>query len=366
MKLNILTDNLKRAVNVASKGVSGKAQLPILSNILLKATKKGLVCIGTDLMVSLKSTVGAQVEEEGEILIPVKVMSELVGELPLGTVQITKEKHILKLEAAGVKVSITGQATEEFPEIGEFGKGGILLSAEDFIEKVLSVAVAAAKEGIRPVFEGILYLFEKEELVMVATDGFRLSIDRIRELKSGLEGKEAIVPVKAMVEWARLMEGEESKDLKMKLDLKKQIMLFAIGGMEMSVRLIGGDFPDFKQILPSGFTTKVIFAREDLEASVRRAMVFARGNANIIYLNISKEGVVLKAEAAEVGSDVDKLDVKQEGENLSVAFNAKYLLDYLAVVKEKEIVFETNGDLKPGIFKLNKGSYLYIVMPIKN
>ncbi len=366
MRITVLAENLNKAMGIVIKGVSGKSQLPVLSNVLIRATKSGLELISTDLEISFVCKVGAKIEDEGEILVPAKLFADLVSTLSLGSVELSTEKQVLKVSAEKNETELTGMAADEFPGIPRALGKGIEIDAGEFKDKMEKVMVAAARDNARPVLEGVLWVFEGVRGTIAATDGYRMGTDCFKDIKgvTKKEEEKVILPVRALRELIRALP-EEGQSIGVELDREKQQVVFKVGNLEMISRLIGGDFPPFDQIIPKAYKTRVVFDRELLLSGVRRASIFAKGNANIVLLKISEEGLEVSAGSAEVGKNVSRMEVEFEGEAVEMAFNGRYLLEYLGSVTTDKVTLETEGDLKPGVFKIEGSEFLHIIMPIR-
>lgn len=366
MRVSVLGENLNRAMNVVIRGVSSKAQLPVLSNVLIRATSTGLELMSTDLELGFVYKLGARVEEEGDVLVPAKLFADLIGTVQGGPVEMALEKEVLKIVAAGMKADVSGQSAEDFPSVPRFAGSGVSIEAKEFRDKIVRVAIAAARDDTRPVLEGLLWKIDKDGVVVAATDGYRLGTDKLVKVTSDVDivENQVVLPVKAMVELAKIIP-DGAKSIEMVVDKERQQVIFKMGEIEMASRLIVGDFPPFMQIVPVDYQTKVFVDKENLLSAVRRASIFARGNANIVQLQV-KDGVMeVSASSAEVGKNSSEISVESEGEDLSVAFNGKYLLEYLGVVADGKVIIESGGSLKPGVFKLDNENFLHIIMPIR-
>jgi DNA polymerase III subunit beta len=364
MRVSVLSENLSKAVGIAVRSVSGKAQLPVLTNLLVRAKKTGLEVMGTDLELSLVVKVGAKVEEEGEILVPARLLNELVATLPLGTVDLSLQKQVLMVVSGKMKAELVGLSADEYPVIPRYEGKGIKIKAGLLRETLSRVAVSAARENTRPVLEGVWWSIEKDGVELAATDGYRLGTDKLKvEVGSG-QNQELVVPVRAVAELSRLIQdGQE--EVVVEFDKDKQQVIFGVGEVELISRLIGGDFPPFKQIIPQGYKTKIKMPREELLAAVKRASVFARGNANIVIWQIEEERLVVSAASAEVGKNESEIEIQGEVEKMKIAFNGKYLIDYLGVLDVSEVTFESEGELRPGVFRIEKSDFVQVVMPIR-
>ena len=367
MKIIVKTEDLKKCLAIAGRGVSVRPQLPILSGVLLKAEGNEISLMSTDLEVSFWVKMAAKIEEEGEIVVPAKLFSELVSGFPNGNVTVKTEKHLIKIEVDGINSEIVGQGPEDFPSIPRADKSQITLRSGEFRQKIDRVCVSAARDDTRPVLTGVLWKIEDKTVSFVATDGYRLSVDEVTLTKTSLE-KEAklILPARSLQEVSKILGETGEDEFSMEFDKNNQQVVFKIKEIEVSSRLIAGEFPPYQQIMPNTYSTKASFGREETLEAVKRASLFARDNANIIRLAIEKDKVVVRAENTQVGTSVTSLSAVTEGDEIVVAFNARYMLDYLGTSSAEKIVWETEGELKPSVFRSeDDDSWIQVVMPVR-
>lgn len=367
MKIIIQSGELKKYLGIVSRGVSSRPQLPILSGVLLKAEKNEVSLMATDLEVSFWLRLSAKVEGEGEVVIPAKIFSELISGLPTGIVTISVEKHIVKIEADGIISEIVGQGAEDFPSIPRASKAQVLLRSGDFRQKVDRVCVSAARDDTRPVLTGVLWEINQDKVSLIATDGYRLSVDKLTLSKTELEKEtRLILPARSLQEISRILGETGVDDFSLEFNKTNQQVIFKIGEIEVTSRLIAGEFPPYQQIMPNTYSSRAVFGRGEILEGVKRASLFARDNANIVMLQMEKEKVIVKAESTQVGTSVTKIVSTTEGEEMTVAFNARYLLDYLATCTSENVVWETEGELKPSVFRdEDEETWVQVIMPVR-
>lgn len=366
MKVGILAENLKKGLSIAMRGISSRVQLPILSTILLKAGKEGLVLSATDLELSFQVKVRAKVTEEGELAVPAKLFSDLVATLPAGVVDLSSEKQTLKITGEKVSAEVVGQGSEEFPSLPAARGKGMSLSIEELVEKVGRVGIAAAKDDARPILAGVLWVMSEKKITLVATDGYRLGIDVMEKGVSGVtqEGEKFVLPVRALMELTRVLEPS-MKTIMVEFDKDKQQVVFSADDVKMSSRLIAGEFPPYAKVIPTEKKITATLDKESLIEAVKRASLFARDSANVVKLLINEGGVTVTAQSDQVGGSQSSLGAEVEGEEVRIAFNARYLLDYLGVVKGEKVTMETEGELKPAVFRISESEFLHVIMPVR-
>lgn len=369
MKFTVLSENLNRALSIVARSVAVRPQLPILGNVLIKATKEGLELLTTDLEMSFRVKIGAKVEIEGEASLPAKTLTELMATIPLGAIEVVLDKETVKMTAGKVKATMSAVSSGEFPAIPEFkGEADLVFDAAEMLKAINRVSISASKDDSRPVFTGILWQFEANKIKLVATDGYRLGVDSLKIEKSkGKELKKLIIPAKSLQELMRVVEKDGNEKIEVKIEDDKAQVLFKAGEVELVSRLLSGEFPPYNQILPSGFKTKVRVGKDELIEAVKRSAIFARESANIVKLQLTESKIQISANGGQTGNSETEAEIEFEGENLTVAFNSRYLLDALSAIEGEAVEFTSEGSLKPGVFvaQSKKSEFLQVVMPVR-
>lgn len=374
MKIELLQENLVKALGVVSRSVSTKATIPVLSHILFKASKEGLFLSATNLETGVSVGVSSKVGECGELSVPARVVLEYVSMLPLGKMSLESKENQLLVRSGGFEATIDGMSASEFPKLPVFPKSELLdFSKKDFLKAASLVCFSAATDEGRPVLTGVKTVISKEGVVFAATDGYRLSVLKLKtkDLKLKDEKELAmIVPARSLIEASRIVgEGDEKKGLLFALTEEKNQAIFAADGIELSTRLIEGTFPNFEKIIPSSSKVKAEIETVGLLKAARAAAVFARDSANIIKLQFSSSNgqIIVSANAPQVGSNSVVVEAKVEGEDAGVAFNSRFLLEFLANVSSVgNIEFSTEGALSPGVFKIvGENEFIHVIMPVR-
>lgn len=378
MKITILAESLNRGLSIVNRSVAIRPQLPVLGNVLMKTGKEGLELVSTDLEMSFRVKLGAKVEEEGEVSLPAKLLTELMATINGGTVSISVDKEKLKLESGKTRSEMSAVSAGEFPSVPTFkGEADIVFGSDELCRVINRVAVSASKDDSRPIFTGILWAFDpsassgqvSSKVKFVATDGYRLGIDEVEVAVNKLtEAKKLVVPARALTELVRVAEKSDEAKIEIKVDEEKQQLIFRLGEVELVSRLLAGDFPPYQQILPKDFKTKVEFDRGELLDAVKRGAIFARESANIIKLVASSEKLVVSANSSEVGRSETEIEAKTDGDDLTIAFNSRYLLEYLSNTNAELLQLKSEGSLKAGVFEeigKSKSSFLQVIMPVR-
>ncbi len=373
MKLSCLQENLAKGISVVGRVVSTRAVLPVLSNILLATEEGRLKLAATDLSTSITCWIGAKVEEDGEITIPARLLSDCVSTLPPAQIQmelVTRTKS-LHLKCAQFEADIHGIDAQDFPLIpSDVSDHKVTIPSSTLRQMIEQVTLAAAPadEG-RVVLTGTLAEFRDSELTMVAADGFRLSLRKAELSDEVQEPMDVIIPARALRELARVsVEEEEPVDII--VTPSRNQVLFRLSNVEIVSQLIEGKFPDYNQIIPSSYGTRVVVNTHDLMRAVRISVLFSRDVANIVRLEAipgaeTTPGRLIVESTAEVGQNVGELDATVEGEQMEIAFNGRYLIDMLNVIGTEQVVLEATNPSRPGILKpVGDDSLIYVIMPM--
>lgn len=365
MDLEVLQENLSKALSITSRFVASRAQLPVLANILLAASKTKLTLSATNLETSASISLGSKIKEDGELTIPAKNLFEIVSNLTQGNIHLISEKESLKITGAGFIGKIAGMNSSDFPKVPQTVKKeeSIDLSKTEFLNALPQVSFAASSDEARPVLTGILFILSKKSLSLVATDGFRLSRKIIAVEGYGKEIK-TVIPKNILLEVSR--EGEENENVLLSIKDKEKQVVFGLDNLILSSRVLEGEFPDFEKIIPKSLSVKVRVDKEELLRAVKLSSVFARDSANIVKIKTMKDSVKLSAESSQVGNQETVIDAKIEGEPIEISFNYKFLEDFLRSVVGEEIAMEFNNASSPGVFTDPKDiNFLHLIMPVK-
>jgi len=369
MKISILQENLIKGLLIASRLVATKAALPVLENILIETEKGQLKLSATNLEAGVNLWLGAKIEKEGSLTVPAKILTEFINFLSPGKIDLETDKYSLLVSSGSFKANLMGADSNDFPKTPSTSNEVVLVfDKKDLINALNQVVFAASQDEGRPVLTGVLIKKgEGEKISLVATDGYRLSLKEV--LPKEVKIKEGfLIPAKALLEVSRLAKELESEEpeIKMVSASEKNQVVFIFPKIEFYSRLIEGEFPDYKKIIPGGFSTKVELDKEEFLKAVKIASIFAREQANIVKLKIESGKLTISSETPQVGGNESEISTKTEGEDLEIALNCRFLLDFLNTCPGEEVVFEASGPLSPTVFKI-KGddSFLHVIMPVR-
>jgi len=371
MKITILQENLNQALIKVSKFVDSRAQLPILGNILIATDKTKLKLSATNLETGINLWLAAKIEEPGKITIPTRTIVDFVSALPADQVVLQQEKNQLHIRCRNFQATINGVAADEFPSLPSLTSTSLgkqqkfTLKRQDFIEAVEQVVFTAAIDETRPALTGVKTDFLTGKIQLAATDGYRLSLKTIKaEIKK--EQKNLIIPAKSLAELAKICAQTDGEFIEAVLNQENNQIIFSFNQTEIITRLLEGEFPEFDKILPSSYESSLLVNREEFFQAVKAASIIAKDSANIIKLKIKKDKLIILANAPEVGDNSVELEAKNKGEEGEIAFNFRFLLELLNSTKATDLIMETSGPLKPGVFKpKDDNSFLYLIMPVR-
>lgn len=375
MQLTCQQAELQRALAHVSRAVARKSTLPVLSNVLLSADEGQLRLAATNLEIAIAASLPARVVTPGRLTVRADLLTEFVSSLPSDAVTLRMEPGSLTLAVSCgySKANIKGIPAEDFPTLPEIGDqvptariDGSLLR-----EMIGQVVFAAATDDSRPVLAGVLVEFQGSTLTMAAADGFRLSV-RSAELDELVAADLAIiVPARALHELARSMADAEGA-IDLLVTPNRSQLLARSGTVEFLSRLIDGHFPEFRQIIPKTYTTRVVVPREAFLAAARRAKIFAQSNNEVVRLQLlpgdselDPGAVIVSAQAAEAGDNEDLLSARVDGPKAQIAFNGRYLTDVLSVMKSAEVALEMTSPNAAGVFRpVGDTSFTHVIMPM--
>ena len=371
MQVSLLSENLQKKILFVNHAISPRSQLPILLNFLIEAKNGRFYVSATDLEIGILVEIHAKVEQEGSITIPAKTFTELIATIPQDKITLKTNENGLLLTGGKTKAQFQTTPGEEFPKLyEEKGKELITLKKEAIDKNFSKIVFAASPDSDRPALSGVLIKEEKEGFLLVATDGYRLSLKKhalknIKKEKTG-EAISIIVPSKIIRELVQMEKEEDGGEVKVYVSKEKNQIIFSQNDTILVGRLIEAEFPNFEKIIPTDFSTRTVFERQDLQRAIKAGYIFARQNAGIVKLSIKKDKIIVSANAPSVGENTIEVDAKTLGEENDIAFNARYVLDFLSNTTGEIMSFEMTGPLNPGVFKEEDDpSFLHLIMPIR-
>jgi len=367
VKISVARDELFAQLGMVSRVASTRSAVQALSGVQLAASGSGGVELrATDMEMGLRVPLKAEVEREGTVVLPARLAVDVVRALPAAQVslEVRAVEQDVEIVSGGATFHIRTLRGEDFPPLPEVDEDALVrVPSEAFVSTVQIVARAASRDETRPVLTGILVSAADRELRMVATDSYRLSVKETA-LESPLESSfEANVPARALQELARISQASGEEHLS--VGVRQNQVVFGMGGVVLSSRLIDGQFPNYRQLLPDSYEHELTLAGAELTAVVRRMSLLAQRNAPL-RLAFSPGELTVSAQTPDVGEARESLPVRFEGEPLEIGFNPEFLRDGLESVESGDITLGLISPLRPGIIRAADGSgFQYLIMPIR-
>jgi DNA polymerase-3 subunit beta len=367
MNLTIAKEKLIHGLQAVQNVVSTRTTLPILSNVLMKAEDGKVEFTATDLDVTISCTVEANVKKKGATTIPVKRFFGVVRELASPEIELeVDDKHACSVRAGASFYKINGLSADEFPPVQKFKEDKKIVLPQEKIKSMLrKTSFAISNDESRYVLNGIFLILKEHKMTMVATDGRRLAlVDEEVDIPENSQG-EFILPTKAVNEMTRLLGDKGDVEMKFSENQVSLSLADEKGNSAVVIsKLVEGNYPNYKQVIPSDTKERVALPREEFLAALRRAQIMTSDKANSVKLAIGKNSLAITANSPDVGEARETLAINYKGKDLQIAFNPAYLIDPLNVLVEDEVFLELIDELSPGVLKIN-GPFLYVVMPMR-
>ena len=365
MKIVASRDELARALGVVGRAVSARISVQILAGILLRAGEGRLTVAATDMEMSLRASLDADIEGEGSVVVPGRLLVDIVRLLPPGEVVLTHEADAatLELTCGSGSYRLNTYRADDFPRLPELEPSTLVsVSREALLDTIAKVARAASRDESRPVLTGILVRLEGAGIVMAATDSYRLAVKETALEQEIGRDFEAIVPAKALGELVRIGQGASADEIG--IGVQENQVVFDIEGIVLTARRIDGQFPNFRQLRPESFEAEINVPREELLDAVRRVSVMAQRNAPL-RLRFEEGGLTIQAQSQDVGEATESLAIPYNGDVLEIGFNPDFLREGLESVDEDQVRLRLITPLRPGLISGAGEDSWYLIMPIR-
>ncbi len=366
MELTVTQENFARALSAVGRVASTKTQLPILSNILLRTDGNRLLVAATNLEIATTQYIGAKIAKPGAITVPARLISEFVSSLPKDTIELKVVGENIHITSGKYHSIINGVVADDFPELPTINEDNSVtysINVEEFKQAVSQTIITSSSDSTRPVLTGVYWHSHEGWIYLAATDGYRLSERRLVETKSEVA---AIIPTQSLQEVLRtIVDDSETIDV---LFDESQVR-FRINEAEVISRLVDGNFPDYRQLIPAKSDINVTMNKQDFVRVTKVAGLFAResGGSVTVTVDSDKKTVSLHSIASELGENTSELDADVQGDG-QVTLNSRYLAEALSVVDAETIAFSFSGKLSPCILKSTEKdtNYYHVIMPLKS
>ena len=362
MKLKVAKEKILQGLQIVQGVIGARSTLPILSNVLLQAEKDKLWLTTTDLDMSVRCGVEAEVTKTGASTLPARRLFSIIRELPAEMIEIEiDEKNTASITCGSSFFKILGLSEEEFPPLPKFDKGHTCSMAQDAFKDMLEkTSYAASSDETRHVLNGTLLSFKDGKVIAVATDGRRLALVEMElEFPKDAEA-DMIVPTKAVNEILRTAGG----DAPVKIQAVKNQVAFQFGDTLIVSKLIDGTYPNFRQVIPKQSEERIVLERETFLTAVKRVALLTSERSNSVRLTFAKNKLKVSVSTPDVGEAYESVAVKYANKEISVAFNPEFILDPLRHLSSDEVFLEITDDLSPGVIKCEK-PFIYVLMPMR-
>jgi DNA polymerase-3 subunit beta len=365
LKISTSREDLMSRLQLATRALSTRSAMPALGGVLLSAADGRLSVQATDMEISFTVSLPAAVEQEGRVLLPGRLLGDVVRSLPEGEVTLAQraEQRDVEISASGSTFHLRTLAVDDFPRIPEFEGEPLTMPGPALQETAERVARASSRDEVRPILTGILVTASAKTLTMVATDSYRLSVKHT-ELESEVSSElEANVPARAMRELARLI-GQEGVE-EVEIAVTRNQIVFRTAGAQLSSRLIEGQFPSYKQLLPDAFDHEIVLPCDQLLDASRRISQLAQRNAPLRFAFTEGE-LTISAETPDVGDAREGMPAPFSGEPLEIAFNPQFVIEGFESIDSDEVAIQLTSPLRPGLLRpVGRDDFCYLVMPIR-
>jgi len=364
MKISIARSELLEALSVVSKGMSARSTLPILSGILFSATNGEIQLQATDLEVSVRHISPALVEQEGSIVLPGKLLNDIVRSLPEAAVTVETEGETANIRCQQSSFTVRTLKPTDFPKFPEVSVDRtITLPSATMASMVKQVSRAVSRDETRAILTGIMLVIEGPSVRMVATDSYRLAVRELVLEEAAGEDVEVVIPGKALEEVTRLSSASPN----VVIGMSDNQIVFEFGKTVFVTRRIEGTFPNYKQLIPKESETHAVVTGEEMIAAVKRVSLMALHNTPLkVSINVADQTLSLSATTQDVGDASEDLMVKTEGKDVEIAFNHAFLMDGLNSAGTETVRLEVQSALKPGLLRtVGDEGFLYLLMPVR-
>lgn len=367
MKFSCNQQTLTKALNIVSKAVTIRTTIPILKGILLNVDDNGILTMSaSDLDLSIEKKIKVDNSTSGSIVVLSKLFGDIIRKLPDETITIEENDGKVNIKCSNSEFNIIGLSADEFPNINpnEENEEKILFNKELLKDMIKKTAFSASIDENKGVITGVLIEMEENFLNMIAVDGFRMAITK--EAMKNKKREDIIISAKILNEISRIISESEDSNEDIELLLNDKKAVFSMEDTKVILRLLEGKFMDYKRILPSESSCKVVLNKNDFMSSVERASLLAKvGKNNLVKLDI-KDNIIEITSKSDEGNVKENVIVSKEGDDVVIGFNSKYLIDALKVIDDENIVILFNNSVSPCLIKPVSGdSFEYLILPVR-
>lgn len=362
MKFRCEREILADALTTAGRAATSRTgTLPVLSGVRLDVDDETLTVTGTDLELTIRLAVPVHSDRAGSAVVPARLVGDIVKALPAGAVEVSLDDDEMAISAGRSQFSVRPLSLSDYPAQVDTDAEPVTLQSSQVAEALRQVVRAASTDDARAVLTGVLMAAEDEGLKMVATDSYRLAVRDLPQSSMLAVGQKVLVPGRALAELQRILSGDD--ELTVRLGAREAV--FEAGGTRLTTRLIEGEYPNYRNLLPSSYPNLLTVGREPLLEALRRVKILAQ-DSTPVRLTLGGDTVQLTAITQDVGNAHEEIDAKYEGAEMTVAFNPDYLASGIDAVEGDEVTLATMDPMKPAVLRgVGHDEYLYLLMPVR-
>lgn len=363
MKFQVTQENLNRALSSVAKVANSRNTLPILSNILIKTTDNRVCVTATNLNIAITHYIGSKVTNEGSITVPARLTQDFISSLPQGVVDINLDSTKLHISTDKYQSTINGTPADDYPVMPTIKSGKTWKFPANQLKKSLQqVIITAGNDETRPILTGVYLYSSNNKVFAAATDSYRLAEKVIAQIKEELK---ILIPASSIQDLLRVLPDSDEE---VKIDYDDQQVLFSTKDIELVTRLIEGNYPDYKTLIPTTFTTTAVLKKTDFINITKVSSLFARESAGSVTIELdeAQNKVIINSVASQLGENKAEADAEVSGSG-KITLNSRYILDALSVITEENIKISFNGKLEPCVITSpTDNNYTHVVMPLKS
>ena len=364
MRITCERSYLANALAVAGRAVANRNTLPILSNVLLETEDDRVKLTATDLDTSIRCVIPAQVGENGAVAVPASVLTDVVSKLPDAPVTLEMQDGKVTVRSGKSDYLILSLPAEDYPVVPEVRDGSELEVSQGQLKQMLKMTTfAASKEETRNILMGVLFEARGNVLTLVATDTHRLAWKRCTLPSEAAQPVSVIVPAKPLAELERMLKDSAEDNVKIRFGSSQ--VQFQTADVTLVSRVLDGQFPNYEKVIPKNIERRISFERTELLDAVRRVFIVAKGNSEKAVFKTKTDLLEITAESQDVGRAFEEVQISMDGEDITIAFNTRYLMEVLGNIEHERVRFELSGALNPGLLKAGDDEeFLYVIMPM--
>ncbi len=355
---------LQEAISVAQKAVTGKSAMPILQGLLLEASDGKITIIGSDIDLSIETTIDAEVLESGKIVVDARLFGDIVRKLPNNEIELSSTTdNSIEIICEKTKFNLVHMNADDFPTLPTIDENNIFSIEQKLLKNMIKGTIfAVAQDESRPILTGVLFEIKDKKINLVALDGYRLALKSENIDIDSESAVRAVIPGKTLNEVVKILEDEGDVNI----TFTTNHILITLGETKIISRLLEGEFIKYTAIIPEEYNLKITVNRGEILSCIERASLVAKeGNTNLIKFNINDEYMILTSNS-QLGNVREELNINLQGQPLEIAFNAKYMIDLLKIMEGEDVFMEFSSSVSPCVVKDKENdNCTYLVLPVR-